>query len=211
MQEVCDPVAAALLKRMNAMSKMHVASVVVSLLFGNQSLQSSHNSAQTQQKNLHCSQQPSEANTDSWIPQNLNTLAEVVRRMLPALQQMGLVDHTVPCSLAHVLLNPEVTCEQENAAVSLLSVLNCNQETASSITATLGHAPKDGLKHLQQSTVTALETICSVGLASGTCCTFSSVLYDCLLKSGNIGTGSSLLQARRECSSSRPLREILML
>lgn len=205
-QDVGEPVAAALLTRMNAMSKMHVASVVVALLFGNQSQQTELISVKKHQKNSDVFQAPSERNEESLTAQNLSRLAAAVQRMLPVLQQMGLVDHTtLPCSLAHVLLNREVTREQENVAVSLLPVLNRNHEIASSISATIGHAPKDGLEHLQQSTITVLEEICS-GLASGAVRTRDWVLHTCIRINVHLPTEQALfLQARRGCSLVREL------
>jgi hypothetical protein len=161
-QRASEVVAAALLKRMKGMSKMHVASVLVSLLFGATCMPSDRNPEETR----HGEDQPSakatsEAPCKETIPQNLQILVEVVMRMLSVLQQIGLVDHAVPCSLVNVLLNPEVSHEQEQAAVSVLSILNCNKDTAGSVAATLRHASTLGLEHLQQSTIKALATICS--------------------------------------------------
>ena len=194
MQEASGPVAAALIRRMNTMSKMHVASVLVSLLFGNQAQQGDLDSAHRQPKPPQFSPLHSPSGTNdvasSSIPENLSMLAVVVQKMLPVLQQMGLVDRTtLPCSLAHVLLNRGVTTEQQSVAVSLLSVLNCSQDITSSIGATLRHAQNDGLEHLQRSTITALEAMCS-GITSGALCTVCLELHCvwCLQVVSELGT-----------------------
>jgi hypothetical protein len=167
-QDACEAVAAALLKRMNRMSKMHIAAVIISLLFGQQD--STQNSATGLMSNLMHSETPCKAKKHAALgvtPQNLSMLTVVVQKLLYVLQQMGHIDRTLPCSLANVLLNGEMDREKEDAVVTLLSELSCKQEVAASIATTLGHASKRNLEHLQQSTVTKLETLCSMGLAAG--------------------------------------------
>lgn len=178
MQGIGEPVAAALLTRMNSMSKIHIASLVVSLVFGMEGLDgyqkhsgNGQHKQHTDNTELHTRFQENTISADGSAGSqeqvmNVPVLAEVVKQMICALHQMGLLDRTLPCSLAHVLLNSAVTSAQQSAAVLLLCALQNNEGAVASVAVTLSHAPKDSLEHLQPSTVAALERMCS-GVSSG--------------------------------------------